>query len=396
MFHGVMRMRLIFSRGSVFFGLFLLTTSCLSAFVFTISAPVPPPIEVDVTDYGAVAGDGLSDQDAFAAAIDTVAAHGGGTVRIPPGIYDMDSHRTVDLRNASVVLAGSGKGVTVLRCRNSTGIWWFSNSQNSSQLAIYDLTFTAAASGNAGTAIQIDNPSLTSNTNRCSLHMERVGFEVEERGVDFFCRHIYTAYLMNPVFIDVFVTSLGMMDRSESGFRIHYGRGATFENCYSKGNHTGWDLTEYKGDILFNRCNPVGNYFGIQITALADEECTVALLGVHANTVETNLAIYRADRVTIKNAASYCYESAAAFTDFYIRDCSNVEIVGCEFHAPYTGTRTMVHLAGNTGGVLIKQNIFNGKTADPNGNSGIIDVRIDSGVSHVTQQDNLSPPAHQW
>ncbi|QHI70770.1 glycosyl hydrolase family 28-related protein [Tichowtungia aerotolerans] len=388
-------MKRILYKPTVFLGTLCWPLAGLVAFVFTLSAPEPPPIEVSVADYGAVAGDELSDQDAFAAALRTVVACGRGTVLVPPGTYDFDARKTIDLLDASVTLVGSGKGVTVLRCRNSTGIWWFPNSGNGSQLSISDLTFMPGASGSSGTAIQINNPSLTSNTNICSLYMERVGFESEERLVDFFHRHIYTTYLMNPVFIDVFITSFGMTDVSESGFRINYGSGAYFENCYSKGNDLGWTLTNYKGCVVLNRCNPVGNDTGIQVAALADEECTVDVLGAHVNTVDTNIEIYRADRVYIENAASYT-STTNAFTDFYLDDCTDVDIVGCEFHQPYTAIRTMVHLAGTTRDVLLKQNIFNGKTADPNGNSLITDVLIEAGVSNVTQQDNLSPLTHQW
>jgi hypothetical protein len=383
-------MRRFLQKRIVFSGLLLRPVAGLFAFMFTISTP---PIDVNVMDYGAVADDGLSDQEAFAAAFDAVALNGSGTVRVPPGIYDFDARRTIDLKNADVSLIGCGKGVTVLRCRNSTGIWWFPNSGNRSQLSIVDLTFAAGASGNAGTAIQINNPSLTSNTNLCSLYMERVGFEPEVMGTDYFYRHIYTTYLMNPVFIDVFVTTRGMTDYSESGFRINYGHGATFENCYSKGNHTGWTLTNYKGDVLFNRCNPVGNYIGIQVAALAAQDCTVAALGVHVNTFETNLEIYRADQVMIENAASYT-SATNAFTDFYLEDCSSVDIVGNEFHQPYTDVRTMVHLAGTTSGVLLKYNIFNGRPTSPS--PTVNDVLIEAGVSNVTQQDNLSTPTHQW
>ena len=388
-------MKPFFYRISVFFGMLFMPGVGLFAFIFVISAPELPPLEVNVIDYGAVAGDEISDHAAFEAALDAVAVHGSGTVTVPPGTYDFDVYRAVDLRNASVTLAGSGKGVTVLRCRNSNGIWWFSNSQNRSELSMYDLTFIAGASGNAGTAIQINNPSLPSNTNICSLYMERVGFEPEEIGTDFFYRHIYTTYLMNPVFVDVFVTTRGMTDFSDSGFRINYGSSAYFENCYSKGNHTGWELTNYKGDITFNRCNPVGNYIGMKVTALAAEDCTVAALGVHVNTLNTNLEIYRADQVIIENAASYT-SATNAFTDFYLQDCTDVSLVGCEFHQPYTAIRTMVHLAGTTRDVLVKHNIFNGKTTDPNGNGSITDVLIESGVTQVIQQDNLSPSTHQW
>jgi hypothetical protein len=350
-------------------------------------------LDVCITSYGGYPDDGVADHVAFRNALDAIVAAGGGTLRVLPGTYDMNARQTINLIDRHVAIIGSGKGVTSLRCNNATGIWWFNNSLNHSQLTLRDLTFVAGAEGNSGTAIQINNPSLSPSGLIKSLHMERIDFDVKTRGTDYFFRHIFTSYLRNPVFIDVFVTSLGRMEQSESGFRINYGHGATFENCYSKDNGTGFLLTNYKGDILFNRCIAVGNNTGIQITALPDEECTVAVPGLHANTHETNLAVYRATQVLVENAASYT-STTNAFTDFYIWGCSNVDIVGCEFHQPFAETRTMVHLAGTTRDVLIQQNIFNG--VHWNGRSGITDVRMDSGVTNVTQQDNLSPPAHQW
>lgn len=352
-------------------------------------------LDVDVRDYGAVPDDGVSDDWKFRNAIIAIVNDGGGTLHVPAGVFDFAHRRQIDLKGSTVDIVGSGKGVTVLKCTNSSGIWWFRNTQNTNQLLISDLNVEAAAGGSAGTAFQINNPSLTSNAEICSLYMDRVGFVVEQVGVDYFFRHVFTTYLKNPVFIDVFVTSSGMTDSCESGFRINYGDGAYFENCYSKGNGSGWMLTNYKGGIVLNRCNAVANDTGIHITGIPAETCTVHLLGIHVNTEEKNVSIIDADQVCIENAASYVQDIQTPFTDFYILNSANVQIVGCEFHQPYDPYRTMIHLAGTTHDVSIKQNIFNGKYWGT-GASSVINVLKDSGVANVTEFDNLDPPSHQW
>lgn len=54
-----------------------------------ISDPVFPAYTVNVQDYGAVPNDGKLDTAAIQRAIDETSAHGGGTVVIPSGVYDV-------------------------------------------------------------------------------------------------------------------------------------------------------------------------------------------------------------------------------------------------------------------------------------------------------------------
>ena len=54
-----------------------------------ISDPVFPAYTVNVLDYGAVPNDGKLDTAAIQRAIDETSAHGGGTVVIPSGVYDV-------------------------------------------------------------------------------------------------------------------------------------------------------------------------------------------------------------------------------------------------------------------------------------------------------------------
>ncbi len=81
------------------------------AVLFLIApAETPEPPVYDVTAFGAVANDGLSDTAAVQAALDEAASAGGGTVYIPAGIYDVD-HLNI---GSNTEMAGDRAGATVL------------------------------------------------------------------------------------------------------------------------------------------------------------------------------------------------------------------------------------------------------------------------------------------
>lgn len=81
----------------------------------------------NVQDYGAI-GDGLTDDTAaIQAAIDAVEAVGGGTVRIPAGIYVVSSTITIDDCGVNLVGDGGGwaqSGSTAERGSSATRIKW--------------------------------------------------------------------------------------------------------------------------------------------------------------------------------------------------------------------------------------------------------------------------------
>ena len=87
------------------------------------SKPVPDvahPI-FDVTKYGAISDDALSDQKAIQAAIAAAEANGKGVVFFPPGEFlvntDTDDNEPIYIHSSHIVLRGSGsrKGGTVIR-----------------------------------------------------------------------------------------------------------------------------------------------------------------------------------------------------------------------------------------------------------------------------------------
>ena len=90
------------------------------------SKPVPDVMHpiFDVTTYGAIANDALSDQSAIQAAIDAAEANGKGIVFFPSGIFlvntDSDRNRSITVQSSNIVLRGSGsrQGGTVIRMVN--------------------------------------------------------------------------------------------------------------------------------------------------------------------------------------------------------------------------------------------------------------------------------------
>ena len=105
--------------------------------------PVPDvghPI-FDVTNYGAIPNDGLSDQKAIQAAIDAAQENGRGVVFFPAGKFliatnaDKDengNNSSIRIRSSNIVLRGSGSrdGGTIIRQVNQAvasvpwGVWW--------------------------------------------------------------------------------------------------------------------------------------------------------------------------------------------------------------------------------------------------------------------------------
>lgn len=85
--------------------------------------PIPDVIGTiyNVTDYGAIANDSLSDQVAIQRAIDEAERNNGGIVFFPPGEFlvntNSDNNETITIRNSHIVLRGSGSraGGTIIR-----------------------------------------------------------------------------------------------------------------------------------------------------------------------------------------------------------------------------------------------------------------------------------------
>jgi autotransporter-associated beta strand protein len=361
-------------------------------------------IETDVTAYGAVADDGLDDAEAFHQALTNLVDLGGGTLRVPPGDYEFTSRQVIDLENCTIEIAGYGKGVSVLRCVSADGIWQFDNSTGESSLTVRELTMEPDTGGNAGTALSIGNPSLSTNSALCSLSLLHVDFQSADPFADYFERHVVASGLKNAVFENVFVMGVRGSDwdnegwrLSESGFDLSNGDGARFKNCYSKNTRSGYALSDYKGPVIFDRCNGVQNLAGVRVTALASGSCTVDITGSHVNTFSNNITVVNADRVDITGLASYVQNeipNPTLFTDIMIENCADVTVYGCAFNQPFAYNRVQIHLTGTTQGAVIQGNIFNGQYW--NGTGSTRAVLQDPGVTDVTETLNQYPPTPIW
>jgi hypothetical protein len=104
-----------------------------------VPLPTPQWRVFDVTDYGAVADDGLSDKVAIQAAINAAVAHGSGIVFFPPGRFRINEpsesnpwvNTPIVVRGSNIVLRGSGHGPggtelfaeRHMNLRNETQLW---------------------------------------------------------------------------------------------------------------------------------------------------------------------------------------------------------------------------------------------------------------------------------
>lgn len=78
--------------------------------------PIPDPKHkvFNITDYGAIANDGLSDRDAIQATIDAASKHGSGIVQFPAGRFHLNTEAKAEapiyLKASNIILRGSGEG----------------------------------------------------------------------------------------------------------------------------------------------------------------------------------------------------------------------------------------------------------------------------------------------
>lgn len=68
-----------------------------------------PSFSLTDAAFGGIPGDGMGDSGAFAIAVDSLAAAGGGTLRVPPGDFTADSQYVLDADNVTLVFEEGAK-----------------------------------------------------------------------------------------------------------------------------------------------------------------------------------------------------------------------------------------------------------------------------------------------
>lgn len=137
----------------------------------------------NVTNYGAVANDGLYDDAAIQATIDAAQAAGGGIVFFPPGrfmvSFDEDITKTIRISGSNILLKGSGlsTGGTEIfmdKMKVNNGRYMFEvKPLNISQST---LTTVAANAARESYEIQVANSSLLSPNQRILLRADSVPY----------------------------------------------------------------------------------------------------------------------------------------------------------------------------------------------------------------------------
>ncbi len=73
----------------------------------------------DITQYGAVAGDGLSDREAIERAVGAIVTAGSGVLYIPEGVFDIhteqDEESSILIVGGNIILKGAGRDLSFLR-----------------------------------------------------------------------------------------------------------------------------------------------------------------------------------------------------------------------------------------------------------------------------------------
>lgn len=139
----------------------------------------------NVVDFGAVANDNLSDQEAIQKTIDAAEKNNGGIVFFPPGEFLVNANPTkanpVTINNSNIILKGSGlgKGGTIIQMKNHM----LQRYPDEPEWKVsYMFVFSAKKSKGASTSIttnakegaiviEVENPSLFENTKYIQLEM---------------------------------------------------------------------------------------------------------------------------------------------------------------------------------------------------------------------------------
>lgn len=73
----------------------------------------------DITDYGAIPNDGISDRSAILAAAEAIKANGSGILYIPEGVFDIhtssDESKSMIITTGNIILKGAGRSLSTIR-----------------------------------------------------------------------------------------------------------------------------------------------------------------------------------------------------------------------------------------------------------------------------------------
>jgi hypothetical protein len=130
----------------------ILTTLFIAMMMTSINAKT-----VNLTDFGAVADDGIDDSESFNNALADLAGSGGGTLILPSGDIDMNDRVRVSLNNANYQITGDSG--TVIRLHGHQGMDFF-DFEDATQFDIKNVVFAGEASDGFDAATLISFKSV--------------------------------------------------------------------------------------------------------------------------------------------------------------------------------------------------------------------------------------------
>jgi parallel beta-helix repeat protein len=345
-------------------------TGFLFAFLFFIGPAQAPESPVyDVTAYGAVANDGLSDTAAVQAALSAAASAGGGTVFLPAGTYEVD-HLNI---GSNTEMAGDRAGATVLKREPGTG---------------QPLLIAGAVSNITVRAIAFNaNKPQTSGTPQCLQFIDTEDFLVvdcvlyDSTGHTLYCSGTTNGTIRNCEFYDGTAASVYMIDcddilvagcfsrtSGEHGYQFENCRTVRFSAAHATENNGSGFYMDSCDSVVLEGCLAQSNTnsgFRIYSTALLNQNITFN--GCIARLNDTGFAITDARYFDLAGCMANENGTGVALVD-NLQTCSDFSLTGCHM----VGNRKEgITLQGATDGKIEGCLIINNSQSQTNAYDGI-------------------------
>lgn len=316
------------------------------------------------------AGKSVDVSGAIQEAVTAIMSNGGGKLYLPKGDYYIGSlvTTTVDLGDGDekgLTLEGDGRGVTVIRIKNSTGFFsWVQASARDINLTIRDMTIKADNAGSAGAAFTVSSVAGGNHHHR-DLVVENVMGLPEDPLVDYFDYFFKTNALWRPYFHNV-STSGPFAGASEATqklgtacFDVSESYGPHFENCFAWGCTYGYyyNVAENPGGEggEWHKCvadSDIGWYI-----ASAGNEPGGRLHKCHANCNTAGVQITNKRLIWISECLFYG-EETDPYEDVELINCDDIYLKGNTYFFGGNTSRTGVSVDASCTNIFIEDEKF--------------------------------------
>ncbi|VGO13645.1 Alginate lyase 7 [Pontiella desulfatans] len=334
-------------------------TGFFFAFLFFIGPAQAPESPVyDVTAYGAVANDGLSDTAAVQAALSAATSAGGGTVYLPAGTYEVDSLNI----GSNTEMIGDRAGATVLKREPGTD---------------QPLLVAGAVSNITVRAIAFNaNKAQTSGTPQCLRFIDTEDFLVadcvlhDSTGHTLYCNGTTNGTIRNCEFYDGTAASVYMVacdniqvagcfsrTSGEHGYQFKNCGNVKFSAAHATENNGSGFFIDSCDDVVLEGCLAQSNTnsgFRVYSTALLNQNITFN--GCVARLNDTGFSITDARHFDLAGCMANENGTGMALVD-NLQLCSDFSLTGCHMVGNQKeGITLLGATAGKIEGCLINNN----------------------------------------